>query len=1038
MICKHLSVKALIAAFLSLTLTMIFPSSYAQEGLADVRGIVHDENNQPVIGASVVIRNGQTNFTTGTTSDSTGIFTTRLPAGGPYTFSIKHIGYEQVTLSGYNLKKGTVFSLDVSLKLTIASLNEVIVVGYGTQRKREVTGAIATVSGANLKEVPTPTISNSLAGRLTGITATNGSGEPGYDDASILIRGISTLNGGSAPLIVVDGVPDRAGGFSRLDANDIETVSILKDASAAIYGARSANGVILITTKRGKTGKPTISFTYNYGMRQPTRLPKMLDAATYAMAVNELNDAAGQSHTYSDNDLQKFKDGSDPLGHPNTNWFNETLKKVAPQYQTNLSVRGGAEKIKYYFSLGTQSQDGYYRNGATNYKQYNVRSNIDAQVTNNLKVTLDLSGRQEVRNYPHHGSETIFRYLVAAKPMALAYLPGTNLPALALGDDVNPVAAVTNRAGYQKDLAMILNGNLTATLDLPWLTKGLSVIGGFYADYTNDFNKNFYKGFDLYKTNNGSDTVAQHYGIATGTLGENMSRYLMLTSNIRLNYERRFGTYHDISGFVAYEQATSNYDYLYGYRSNLLSTQIDQLFAGEVNTQLTNNGTASKTARQNYFGRFSYGYDEKYLLQFNWRVDGSQNFPSTKRFGFFPGISAGWRISREGFMKSVSFINDLKIRGSWGLLGNDNISPFQYVTRYVISNGGVFGGSSPAITQGLYIPVSANPNVTWETAKSTNIGLDASLLKNKLSLTLDLFKTIRDNILIPRTAAVPNYLGLSLPYENAGKAESKGFEVTATYRDKAGELNYSVGVNFSYNTNKILYIAEAASAYPWQMQTGKPIGAPLYWEAIGIFRSQDQIDKTPHPDGTKPGDLIFRDVDGDGKINGNDRVRQDITNIPRMTYGVPINLSYKGWSLDILLQGQAKAAQYVYFQSGTIGNFTQEYWNDHWTANNPNASGPRLYDRETIPTTSYSNTYFYRSSNYIRLKSMQLAYSLSVQMLNKLPFSSFQVYASGFNLITIDKLKYLDPEAQPNSQNYAGWYTPQTRVFNVGVNVSFK
>ncbi|MFT4024716.1 MAG: SusC/RagA family TonB-linked outer membrane protein, partial [Flavihumibacter sp.] len=780
----------------------------------------------------------------------------------------------------------------------------------------------------------------------------------------------------------------------------------------------------------------SINYTFNYGLRQPTRLPKMLDAATYATAINELNDAAGQSHSYSDEDIRQFKDGSDPLGHPNTDWFGETLKPLSGQYQQNLSVRGGSESVKYYFSLGSQYQDGYYRKGATNYKQFNVRSNIDAQITKNLKVTLDLAARQEVRHYPHHGSETIFRYIVAGKPMALAYIPGTDLPALALGDDVNPVAAATDRAGYQKNLSMILNGNLSATLDLPWITKGLSVIGGFYTDYTSGFNKNFYKGFDLYKIDNG-DTVTQHYGLATGDLSEYMTRYLMLTANARLNYQRRFGN-HDVSGFVAYEQATSDYDYLSGYRSNLLSTQIDQLFAGEVNTQLTNNGTATKTARQNYFGRFSYGYDDKYLLQFNWRVDGSQNFPSNKRFGFFPGLSAGWRISKENFMQSVSFINDLKIRGSWGLLGNDNIDAFQYITRYIISNGGVFGGATPILSQGLYIPVSANPNVTWETANSANIGFDLAALDNKLSFSLDLFKTVRNDILIPRKAAVPDYLGLSLPYENQGKAESRGYEIAAGYKNGHGHFNYSIGLNFSYNTNKVLYIAEAASAYPWQMQTGKPIGAPVYWEAIGIFRSEDEINKTPHPDGTKPGDLIFRDIDGDGQINGNDRVRQDLTTVPRITYGIPVGLSYKNWNLDFLLQGQAKSAQYVYFQSGTIGNFTQEYWDNHWTADNPNASGPRLYDRETIPSTSFVNTFFYRNAAFIRLKSLQLAYNFPATAIKRLPFSHLQLYVSGFNLVTIDKLKYLDPEAQANGQNYAGWYTPQTRVFNAGINVSFK
>lgn len=977
-------------------------------------------------GASVLLKGS----TRGTTTDKQGGFILEVTD----TDSVLVI-----SATGYEIKELPVAGnqeFTITLNTVTNSLNDVIVIGYGTQKKKDLTGSVATISGSDIKSVPATTVSNAIAGRLPGLIGRNTSGEPGYDDASILIRGLSTT-GNTAPLIVIDGVPERAGGFSRLDPNDIESFTILKDASAAIYGARAANGVILITTRRGKSGQPTVSYNFNYGLRQPTRLPKMLDAATYAQAINELNTAAGQALTYSETDIQKFRDGSDPLGHPNTNWFKETLEPVTSQYQQNASVTGGGDKVKYFLSIGNQKQDGYYRKGASDYKQYNVRSNIDAQVTDNLKLFLNLAARQESRRSPHHGSETIYRYLVAAKPMALAYLPGTDLPALALGDDVNPVAAATSLAGYQRDERTFLNGDIGFTLNLPSVTKGLSLIGGAYFDQSNSLYKHLYKGFDLFKLESGNP-VRQHYGLATGDINQNMSKFSGVTANLRLNYERKIGR-HDIGTFVAYEQNKTQYDYLRAYRNNLLSTAIDQIFAGEINSSTQTDGYASQTSRRNYFGRVNYSYADKYLLQFNWRYDGSSNFPPDKRYGFFPGVSLGWRLSKEAFMEKVDFVNDLKVRGSYGLLGNDNVGAFQYLTRYTVTSiyGGVFGGQSPALAQGLITSVLANPNITWESAKTFNGGFDAVLLNNKLSVNVDYFFTKRSNILGPRNTSIPAYLGLLLPDENIREVENKGFEVTASYKFNIGKVNIVAGANLAYNNNRIVYMDEAAGAYPWQQSTGKAVGARLLWESVGIFRSQTEIDKLPHPEGTKPGDLIFRDVDGDGAITGNDRVRQDLTGIPRLTFGLPINVGYKNFSVNMLFQGQARAKQYVYFQSGTIGNFSQEYWDKHWTSSNPNAEGPRLYDRENIPSTSYENTYFFRNADFVRLKSVQINYSFPKSLLKKMPVSALQVYVSGFNLFTIDRLKYLDPESVPNDQDYIGWNTPQTRIFNMGVNVTF-
>lgn len=1002
-----------------------------------ISGTIKDEKGVPVANVSVTVKGAAG----GTATDEKGEFRIRI-TDDKTVLVISSVGFQT-----QEIVVGDKTHLTIKLALVSEQFTDVVVIGYGTQKKIAVTGAISTVSGKEIKSVPVPAISNALAGRLTGVIGMNNSGEPGYDDATILIRGVSTT-GDASPLVVIDGVADRAGSFSRMDPNDIESMSVLKDASAAIYGSRAANGVILITTKRGKTGKPTINYTFNYGLRQPTRLPKMLDAATYAMAINELDTAAGSSPQYTDQDIQKYRDGSDPLGHPNTNWFKETLKPVSGQYQQNLSVSGGSDKVKYFLSVGDQYQDGYYKKGATNYNQYNVRSNIDAQVTDNLKLFLNLAVRQEVRKYPHHGSDAIFRYMIAGNPKALAYIPGTDKPALALGDDVNPVAAATSRAGYQNDQRTYMNGDLGFTLDMPYITKGLSVIGGLYIDKSNLFYKNFSQSFTLYSADANGKPVPQIYDQtinADGSLGnasltENMSQDLGITANIRLNYSRRFNDVHDISAFVAYEQYTYRYDVISGARYNFLSASVDQLFAGAVDNQRTVDGSASEVARQNYFGRVGYGYKDKYLFQFNWRYDGSQNFPSYKRFGFFPGFSAGWRISQENFMRNVNWLSNLKLRGSWGQMGNDKIPQYQYLSSYTFQGvtGGIFGGATPVISTGAVSTGTPNPNVTWEVANTTNIGLEGSLLNNSLDFTIDAFYTKRKDMLEVPNAAIPQYLGLSLPNENIGSAENKGIEVALNYKRTIGRVSFQVGANFTYNKSKILYIDEAVSSQPWQMSTGKPIGAGyVLMQATGIFRTWDQINKTPHLAGVKPGDLIFKDINSDGTIDSKDEVRMDKTGTPRIVYGIPVNIGYKGWSLNMLWQGQAIVQQYVYFQSGTIGNFTQEYWDNHWTPQNSNANGPRLYDRETIPSTQFQNTFFLRDASFVRLKSLQLAYTFSKQQLHRFPFSDLQVYVSGFNLLTFDKLKYLDPEAVANGQNYAGWYTPQTRVYNFGINVTF-
>ena len=702
-----------------------------------VSGTVKDVNGEPIIGATIM-EEGTTN---GTITDFDGNFVLEVADGAE--LDISYIGYQTQKLQAKSGK-----ALAVTLKEDLETLDEVVVVGYGTQKKVSVTGAMASTKGSDLAKVPTANITNTLAGRLPGLISYNRSGEPGYDDAGLLIRGASTT-GDSSPLIVVDGVADRAGSLGRIDPNDIENITILKDASAAIYGSRAANGVILVTTKRAKSEKFTVNYNGNIGISSPTILPEMCDSWQYAELINEIT-----PDTYSPEDIQKFKDGSDPVNYPNVNAF-DILLKQAVQTQHNVSASAGGKYISFYASLGYKYQDNYYKNSASNYSQYNFRTNIDFTPHKDVKIGLNVAFRQEDRNSPITGSEDIWRYLIKYNPMVNIWFPGTNYGNVSSKqDNFSPATGLDGTTGYQRDRQSYLNADLTLHWDLPWITEGLSVDAGLYVDRADAFYKKFEKKYYMYEQS-GDEYIAKEQG--SNILDQNMNQTLGVTMNARLNYKRTFNEVHNLNVFVAYEQYQSRYDYMQARRQDFISTAIDEIFAGDINSA-TNDGKASETARMNYFGRLDYDYAGKYLFQFNWRYDGSENFPAGKRFGFFPGVSVGWRVSEEKFWKeNVSWMDYLKVRASWGQMGNDKVDAFQYLTAYTFDNPAILGGG---IESGLWLLRTANPNITWEVANTYNVGIETRFLKY-FNFEADFFKTKRNNILATRNAV--SYTHLTLP-----------------------------------------------------------------------------------------------------------------------------------------------------------------------------------------------------------------------------------------------------------------------------------
>lgn len=526
-----------------------------------VSGTVKDVNGEPIIGATIM-EEGTTN---GTITDFDGNFVLEVADGAE--LDISYIGYQTQKLQAKSGK-----ALAVTLKEDLETLDEVVVVGYGTQKKVSVTGAMASTKGSDLAKVPTANITNTLAGRLPGLISYNRSGEPGYDDAGLLIRGASTT-GDSSPLIVVDGVADRAGSLGRIDPNDIENITILKDASAAIYGSRAANGVILVTTKRAKSEKFTVNYNGNIGISSPTILPEMCDSWQYAELINEIT-----SDTYSPEDIQKFKDGSDPVNYPNVNAF-DILLKQAVQTQHNISASAGGKYISFYASLGYKYQDNYYKNSASNYSQYNFRTNIDFTPHKDVKIGLNVAFRQEDRNSPITGSEDIWRYLIKYNPMVNIWFPGTNYGNVSSKqDNFSPATGLDGTTGYQRDRQSYLNADLTLHWDLPWITEGLSVDAGLYVDRADAFYKKFEKKYYMYEQS-GDEYIAKEQG--SNILDQNMNQTLGVTMNARLNYKRTFNEVHNLNVFVAYEQYQSRYDYMQARRQDFISTAIDEIFAGD-------------------------------------------------------------------------------------------------------------------------------------------------------------------------------------------------------------------------------------------------------------------------------------------------------------------------------------------------------------------------------------------------------------------------------------------------------------------------
>ncbi|MFT4686004.1 MAG: TonB-linked SusC/RagA family outer membrane protein [Neolewinella sp.] len=1027
--------------------------------------LLDDETDDPLIGASIVVKG----TSSGTVTDFDGNYSLQVSEGEVLVISYTGYANQEIKVGAGNV---------INVRLASGKLlDEVVVVAYGKQRKATVTGAVVGVEGGALKQSPSVNLGASLAGRLPGVVVIQPSGEPGNDNALINIRGQNTL-GNSSPLVVIDGVPDRAGGLARLSPGDIESISVLKDASAAIYGARAANGAILITTKRGTTGKPTISYDFNQGFAQPTVLPQMSNAVEYANIMNELpiyqtvpvnewgaaSQAIRTSGTYdsptagvgtvnanfSPDAVRQHGEGNDPWGFPDTDWFGDAFRSWAPQTQHSLSVRGGTKSVRYFSSLGFTNQEAFYKNTATKYKQYNLRINLDADVNDYISTSLGITARREDRRYPTESANSIFRMLMRGRPTEPEVWPN-GLPGPDIENGQNPYVITTNATGYDESPTDYIQINGSTTLKAPSI-PGLSLTLSGAVDNSNQKRKLWQTPWTLYSWDRVSYEADGTTPLLTGAVRSNFSdprlrqsTFSTLNTNLssRLNYDIKIGG-NSLGLMAGVTRETFSGEGFSAFRRNFNSTAVPQLFAGGTIGQETG-GSGYNRARLGYYGRAQYDYNEKYLVEFIFRYDGSYIFPEDKRFGFFPGILLGWNVTNEDFF-NVPAIDFLKLRASYGQMGNDQVFYNGRLQEYAFLSSYGFGEFpiDGVVETTLREEVLANQNFTWERANNFNFGIDAVLFNNRVDMTLEYFYNKRDQILIQLTGSTPASSGINalLPPVNAGEVENKGFEYNIGYNGKAGNaFQWRFGVNGGYAKNKVLFMDEIPGAPDYQLQEGKPIGAYLVYQSDGVFLNQAEIDAenldySAVTGRLLPGDMKFQDMNADGIIDGDDRVRIDDNGTPTFNFGANLTASYKGLDITALIQGATGSSLRVQTESGDIGNYLKWSHDNRWSIDSPSAEHPRLASRGDTYYTGGNygqNTYWLFNKNYVRLKNLEIGYTLPESITDRLRVGSLRAYVNGLNLITFDSLDFFDPESTAGS----GVYYPQTRIVNLGVNLTF-
>lgn len=1002
-----------------------------------ISGVVR-EMSGPLEGASVSEKGVRGNTVV---SDRNGKFTITL-RGSSNTLTVSMVNFKQqdVDISGMN-------HVDIQMVQSVGDMNEVIVVGFGKKKRITNTGAVSSIKAEEIRYVPTSNVQNSLAGRLPGFFSQQRSGQPGKDASDYFIRGISSLNSaGNRPLIIVDDIEYTYEQLAQINVNEIENISILKDASTtAIYGIKGANGVLVVTTRRGSSGAPKFNVRVETGMQAPVRKPKFLDSYHTAVLVNEAYANDGLQPLFTEQDLELFRNGTDPYGHPNVNWYEAINRPSSLQANANIDMSGGTQSVKYFISGGAFTQNGSIRDFSTNadgvnsnyfYRRYNMRSNLDIQATKALNIRLDVTARVGDVNQPYGQNviSSIYNFAEVHPYSAPFKNPDGSYAYYRDTRNQRPtINAMLETSGYSRQRRTDLNVLLGFTEKLDAITPGLSLIGRVAYAGVNQNTLNLFrdKGFPpSYYFDPVTNTYSLNTGVSSGgytlakyrTTGNTDLRNQRVNAQIYFNYERTFGDHH-FTSLLLYNQQSYRVDY---------EAQILGAIEAEVPHKF-----------RGYSLKVGYDYQQKYLIDFNAAYNGSDRFRADKRNGFFPAVGIGWNLANEEFFNERMPVFDLfKLRASYGLVGSDVAPGNQYLYNQQYYNGGgySFGQNAQGVPT-VYEGNLGNSNVGWEKARKFDVGVDMNLFKNKISLTVDYFHDRRYDQLVTRQD-IPLMLGIGLSPTNVAVTINRGFDGMITYQDQVGQLQYSIGGVFSFARNKILYQAEAQSRYPWLSRTGHPIDQPFGYTFEGYYTEKDIDDASV----AKPvgqvfaGDLKYKDLNNDKVIDQNDMTAIGRPNLPNLTVGMPIKFGYKGFDVNIMFQG---AFNYSLAMKGTaIEPFQSQFQPIHqkrWTPGNAaNAEFPRLTSNPTSinSPSSYMSDYWLINAHYIRLKTVELSYQFPSR---GLPFkiSNARVYLSGYNLLTwsnVTKKYQSDPEVAPNSAGDA--YLMQ-RIVNLGVMIGF-
>lgn len=989
-----------------------------------ITGIVQDVNGEPIIGASVI----QDKTSNGAITDVDGSFSLSVPEGAKVVIAC--LGYQDNVIT---VGKQTHFV--ITLQDSAEFLEEVVVVGMNNrQTRRSITGAVSTIQTKELIQSPVANISNALAGKLPGLITVQSSGEPGADAANLYIRGLGTY-GSSAPLVVIDGLPRNKADFDMLDPNEIESITILKDASSSsLYGIQGANGVVVVSTRRGGgNAKPKISFTVQQALQQPIRLPETMSSYQQALyhRATDFND--GQPMRYTDEVLEIIKSGSDPYQYPNTNWFDVVLKEHSWQQQYNINISGSAGKdnrVNYfisgsYINQGTllNHEDVFRKNYGVNskYDRYNFRSNVDVQATKRLNIRIDLAGRLETRVGPSESFPYVFQVITTRKPSSQAiYNPDGTLAAgsaLEIPYQNNPYGVIT-QSGYYTNQSNVMYGTVSAKYDLDFITDGLTVQAYFSFENTNNLNRIWRQSFEQFwyrgLDKDGNDFYQDY--TTKGRLAASTSSYVERYTyyDIRLNYDKTFGKH-------------------------------------QVNAQLLGNRTLKNLQYQEYLyayqglsARAAYNYAQRYFLELNLGYNGSENFPPGKRYGVFPAFSAGWVLSDEPWLNSPDWLKILKIRGSYGTVGNDQIGGdrFLFITEFGPGGTHAHAGAATIYPGGYYFGTTnggtlaagghneirvGNEFVTWEKAKKANVGFDLSLFHNNaVNLTFDYFYEKRDNILTA-AGSVPDYVGIdNVAPRNSGKVLNQGLEAELRIMKQVSR-DFSFFANFqvTYAKNKVLENDQPTPKFDYQDLRGYEIGYDLGYKSLGYFKDQADIDNSPKQNlglDPIPGDVKYQDTNNDGIVDVDDRVPIKCFSVPTFTGGLSLGINWKGFDFSMMFSGAIGGTARLWAYDSSIINLQR------WTESNKDALLPIAHTSANNNVTSDWNL---MSTDYLKLRNIELGYTIPSHLLNRIKISSARVYINGQNIAVWDKMWLKDRD--PESAGSGTLPYPLQRIFNIGL-----